>query len=363
MPYPLLLHARHRDDGVLYQPFGPWVVPWRFDGFLPEYHALRTGAGLVDVSHFAFLEVRGRDRLGWLHRLLSNDIQRLTPGRGCRAALLAPNGKLIAELLVLADEDAAWLMAEASRAAALQEALARYVFTEDVVLTAHERGRAVFAVQGPGAAEVLTQVLGRVTTLSSEEDHAALALDDIPVRLIRHRLAAAFGLLCIVEAARAPEAWHRLRTRGRASGLALAGWEALNAARLEAGRPWDGLDLDESTLLPETGLEAVLASETKGCYVGQEVVARMQTYGSPSRRLVGLVGEGRDAPQAGDRLVRGGEDVGRVTSGAFSPARDRGIGFGYVKRGAYEAGTKVEILQGNRRWSASVAPRPVVPAS
>jgi aminomethyltransferase len=137
-------------------------------------------------------------------------------------------------------------------------------------------------------------------------------------------------------------------------GLTLVGWEALNTARIEAGIPWFGIDMDMTNLLPETGLEDVLASGTKGCYLGQEIIARMRTYGSPNKKLMGLRVEGRDVPQAGDGIVRAGEMVGRVTSGCDSPALRRPIAMGYVKRGAYEPGTAVEIVRGDDRLAATV---------
>jgi len=110
MVMPLLLHGRHAGPHVLYQPFGPWIVPWRFGSLEEEYLALRTGVGLIDDSTQALLEVQGADRTSFLHNLLTNDIKRLTPGTGCRSALLTPNAKLIAEFLVLVDLSSIWLL-------------------------------------------------------------------------------------------------------------------------------------------------------------------------------------------------------------------------------------------------------------
>jgi len=115
--------------------------------------------------------------------------------------------------------------------------------------------------------------------------------------------------------------------------------------------------------LPETGLSAVAVSDTKGSYIGQEIVARMQTYGSANKKLMGLRITGDEAVEAGDRIVRQGEALGQVTSACRSPALQRPIAMGYVKRGVYEPGTAVEILHGTARLTASVAARPIVPAS
>ncbi|MBI3330610.1 MAG: aminomethyl transferase family protein [Candidatus Omnitrophica bacterium] len=365
MPPTLLLHGKHGGPAVRYEPLGEWLVPWRFGAFEDEYRALRAGAALIDYSTQALLECRGADRTSFLQRLLTNDLMRLSPGSGCRAALLTPSAKLLAELLVLADAEALWLLCDLPRAAVVAQALEQYRFSDQVTVTNHERRQAVLALEGPRTIERLTALAGDVASLPATGDHRAASLQGLPVRLIRHTVAGGIGVLCAVDADQVESAWELLTRAGRPQRLAPVGWEALNTARIEAGIPWFGLDMDETTLLPETGLQALTVSETKGCYVGQEVIARMQTYGSASKQLMGLLVEGADVVERGDRIVRDGHEVGWVTSGCYSPALQRPIAMGYVKRGAYEAGTSVEIIRGERRVAATVAERPLVrlPAS
>ena len=109
MSVTLLLHGKHGATAT-YEPFGPWLVPWRFDAAEAEYQTLRAATGLLDVSTRALIELRGADRADFLQRLLTNNIARLAPGSGCRAALLEASAKLIADLLVLAEADAHWLL-------------------------------------------------------------------------------------------------------------------------------------------------------------------------------------------------------------------------------------------------------------
>jgi aminomethyltransferase len=359
MPYPLLLHAKHRDTSVTYEPFGEWLVPWRFDSLEAEYAALRTGAGLIDYSTQALIEVRGKDRASFLHTLLSNDIKRLAPGHGCQAALLTASAKLLASLLVVADADALWLLCDANRAPTVCQTLERYRFTEEVILTNHERREAVLALQGPRTFKMLSPLTGTHSDLQHPGDHVAGSFHDIPLRIIRHTLTGEAGALCLCPAEHAAKVWSHL---ARQEGARLVGWEALNTARVEAGIPWYGIDLDDTCLLPETGLEGELASDTKGCYLGQEIVARMQTYGSASRKLMGLVFDGNQVPAAGDALERDGKVVGNVTSACFSPLKKQSVGLGWVKRGAYEPGTQVELLRSGERLPVVVAERPLVPS-
>lgn len=381
MPYPLLLHAHHHPNAV-YEPFGEWVVPWRFEDVETEYARLRSAVGLIDYSTQGCVTVGGEDRVSFLHNLLSNDIKRLVPGAGCRAALLTSTAKLIAELLVLADATTIRLLCDATRTAAVAKTLEHYCFRERVVVTNQERSQAVLALQGPRTMECLTNLLGTVVSLPQPGDHMSVSLGGIPGRLVRYTLTGEAGVLCLVPAEQAQPAWEYLQHAGSAHGLGLVAWEALNVARIEGGLPWFGQDMDEETLLPETGLERVALSETKGCYVGQEIMARLQSQGSVSKRLMGLELEGNDVPEPGASLLAAasghrnaptapgeprptwgrGEALGRVTSACFSPTLGRAIAMGYVKRSAYAPGTPLLILHRGTPLLARVVNRPFVPA-
>ncbi len=353
---PLLLHGRHGGPTVAYQPLGDWLVPWRFTSVEEEYQTLQTDAGLLDLSTLALIECRGPDRVDFLQRILTNDLKGLAPGSGCRAALLTPQAKLLADLLVLADPDAVWLLCHLSRADTVARTLDTYHFSEELTLTNHERRDAALALLGPRALEMASRLLDRALALPRPSDHALLEWEGMRLRVIRQHLLTGGlpGVICLVPAERAPAFWDALLRAGRACGVRPVGWEALNIARIEAGVPWFGLDMDETTLLPETGLEAIVASDAKGCYVGQEIVARLATYGSVSKKLMGLLMEGEDAPASGETIWREGEEVGRMTSACRSLALKRPIGMGYIKRGAYEAGTAVHIAHGTSRLSATV---------
>ncbi|MBI4341132.1 MAG: aminomethyl transferase family protein [Candidatus Omnitrophica bacterium] len=357
MAYPLLLHGRHGEKAV-YETVGEWLAPWRIVSTDAEYQMLRSGVGLIDYSTQALIEVQGADRAAFLHNLLTNDITRLAPGGGCHAALLTANAKLVAELLVIAEAESIWLMCDALRAPAVAQTLERYHFSEAVTITNHERRQAVLAVQGPHTMAALTQLVGGPVALPQPGDHLQATIEGVPVRLIRWSLAREIGVLCLAAAEEAEALWHLLLQQGLAWGMKAVGWEALNIARIEAGVPWFGLDMTEEHLLPETGLEATAVSDTKGCYLGQEVIARLSTYGSVSKRLMGLVVEGTAVPATGDAIVRDGEELGRVTSACQSPALGRPIALGYVKRGGYEPGIRVEILHDSKRLPATVTVRP-----
>lgn len=352
MAYPLLLHAYHSPGEVAYETFGEWIVPWRFTGFEEEYAALRVAAGLIDYSTQAFIQVSGADRTSFLHNLLTNDIKRLTQGHGCRAALLTANAKCIADLIILADTDSLSLVCDANRASTVTDTLNHYLFSEDVRLANQERSHAVIAVQGPASRQVLEGIVGNLPPLADPYDHAFVKVEGVHVRVVRLTLAGGDGFACCVAVGFEKRFWELCRN------IKPVGWQALNTARIEAGLPWFGIDFDETNLLPETGLEKTAVSDTKGCYLGQEIIARLATYGSVNKKLVCFKIDGQAVPDSGDAVFCGKEEAGLVTSACWSALLKQPVALGYVKRPFYAAETAVVIAHKNQRLSGKVAGHP-----
>ena len=362
-PIPLLLHGRHGGPTVTYRRFHRWIVPWRFTSLTEEYDALRAGLGLIDVSTQGVIEVRGHDRLSFLNALLTNDLKRIAPGSARGAALLDASAKLVADVLVINDPDVVWLLCDIDHAATVAQVLERYHVSEDVAVINHERSHAILALEGPEAMRGFRELVGASAAASLKRPGQQIMIEweQIPARFVRQSWIGGDGLLCLVPAQAAPLVWNLLGRAGEPLGLRFVGWEALNIARIEAGIPWIDVDMDATNLLPETGLVPRLVSDTKGCYLGQEIIARLQTYGSMSKRLMHLVIEGDRVPEPGDQIVSHGHDpeepLGQVTSACSSVALARPLAMGYVKRGAYAPGTRVEIVSGATRVPAMVSER------
>lgn len=326
------------------------------------YRAVQERCGLIDWPAWGLIRVGGVDRAGFLHNLLSNDITALQPGGGCEAALLTASGKLLAHLIVLADSDALWLLADRARLATVVSTLERYRITEDVALTDVSADWTVLALQGPQSPALLKNVLRCTRALSKPLAHCLViypprqagASERDVVRCLAYPLTRHPGVLLTVP----PRLAEGLRGLLRQHGAAPVGSETLNVLRLEAGMPWDGIDTDDTNLLPETGLEEQLVSYTKGCYVGQEVIARLHTYGSVSQHLMGLVFDGTAVPERGEQILKDGHPSGRITSACFSPALNRPIALGYVKRPFYEAGALVTVMHQGRSLAATLVKPP-----
>lgn len=307
-----------------------------------ECAAVRSAAGFFDLSHHGAVEITGAERASFLHGLTSNDVKGITPDRGVYAMFLNPQAKILADAYIVALEHAHWLLLHsASLAAKVLRLLDQYHFGEDVAFTDRAGTWTQLALQGPRAQTIL-DTLGAPVGALGELEHIVWTVADQPVRVIRCSLTGERGYLLIADAAYGAPLWQRLIAAGQAHGLRPAGYEALDVLRLEAGIPWYGRDMDETTLAPETGLDAAL-SDTKGCYVGQEIVARVASQGQVQRRLMGLRIASAVVPQPGDGVLCDGREAGVITSAAFSPTLKEPIALAYLHRSAQTAGLAVEI--------------------
>jgi folate-binding protein YgfZ len=296
-----------------------------------EAAAVRRGAGLFRLPQRGVLAVEGRDRVRWLDGMLSNDVAGLAPGperSGCYALLLTRKGRIVADLRVLLRPEALWLELPRGAVAPVAETLGRFIVADDVVLRDASQELERLALEGPAAPEILEAALGAPLPLAAE------AGADVELAGV-HLLVAAFGWSgaparqLFAPAGSGEGVAHALAEAGAARGLVEASAEALEILRIEAGVPRLGTELDEEVLPAEARLERAV-SQTKGCYTGQEIVARLESRGHVNHRLVGLALEGPTPPQVGAEIRAGDRGIGEVTSACLSPAAGA-IALGYVR--------------------------------
>ncbi len=299
-----------------------------------EYWAARDGAGLVVLSGRGVLEATGPARQTFLQGMLSNEVAGLTPGRGRRAALLSPKGAVQAFVRVLALPDRVLLETEDDRLAGLQRTLERHRVAAPVRFAVV--ATSVLAVLGPRADEVVAAA-GLPLPPQEGESHVEGDLAGRVVRLVRAGDLPRGGIVLQLP----PDLAQLARERLIAAGAPAIGDEALDALRIEALRPWYGADVTEANLLHETGLLTELHSPTKGCYVGQEIVARLTARGgNVNKALRGLM---LAAPAvAGSAIAAEGQAIGRLTTAAVSP-RLGPIAMGYVRRSHFAHRSAVEV--------------------
>jgi folate-binding protein YgfZ len=339
-----------------------------------QYRGLLEGAGLLERRDRGRLELTGADRRSYLQGLLTNDIAALSRGRGCYAAFLTAQGRMIADMRVWELGDAVLMDLHADLTASVRDRFDQFIFSEDVQISDVTASRAQFGLYGPGAAGVLSVALGadagsggpapQAADLDALQpfDNRSCRFGPTPVLVCRSDEIGLSGFDLFVEPS---------RVAGLASALSEAGAlpvsrETVEVLRIEAGRPAFGVDMHEDTIPLEAGIEDRAISLTKGCYVGQEIIIRVlhRGHGRVARRLVGLtLGSTARVPSAGDELRAGDRDIGTITSATYSPALERPIALGYVHRDFAEPATEVIVRAGDLVDPAVVTRLPFVDRS
>jgi folate-binding protein YgfZ len=297
-----------------------------------EYELLTEAAGLVDRSERAKLELRGGEAAEFLQGQLTNDVESLAPGEGCYAALLNHKGKIRTDLRVLRGEDWFWLDAEPIGLRPLTHTIDTYSLGREVRSEDLSAERAILSLVGPGARDVLDASPPEREHAFVEGEHGLYVATDLGVDVI-----------CAADDADAVRA---------ALGVEAVSEEAAECLRIESGRPRLGLDMDGDTIPQEAGLNERAVDFEKGCYVGQETVARLHYRGKPNRHLRGLKLSG--PASTGDPIALGERQVGTLGSVCDSP-RLGPIGLALVRREAEPGAT---VLVGEERAEVVELPFP-----
>jgi folate-binding protein YgfZ len=290
-----------------------------------EYERLREGAGLVDRSDRGKLLLTGSEAAEYLQGQVTNDVEALAPGQGCYAALLTHKGKVVADMRILRGPD--WLLidTEPHALAALARNVDMYSIGRDVQLRDVTAERAILSLVGPGARAEIEAQPPRDENAWVEGEHGLYVTTDLGVDII-----------CAVDQAAAVRS---------ALGVEPVSPEAAELARIESGRPRHGIDFDADTIPQEAGLNERAVSFGKGCYVGQETVARLHYKGKPNRHLRGL--KLSEPGQRGDAVMLGEREVGRIGSTAVSPVHGP-IALALIRREA-APGAEVAVGEGGTR--------------
>ena len=331
-----------------------WVLPAHYGDVAAEHKAVGSGVGVIDRSFVGKLTVSGRDRQAFLHAMLSNEVKSLQPGQGTAAAFLDAHGKVMALLQVHVLEDRVLLEVPPGLTEKTLGLFDKFLISEKAYFERADESFAVLAVEGPGATALLSSLAGRSVDLAPNH-HMEVSIAGAPVRVIRRSETGGTGFQCWTMAFHGATLWRALV---EAHALPI-GSRALNVLRMEAGIPWYGHDVDDTVILPETRLEH-LVSYKKGCYIGQEVVARVKYRGHVNRALSGLTLEGDHVPPARAKVVREDREIGWITSAVRSIALGMPIALGYVRREQFTPGTDLTVQDGDVPMRGRVVELPFV---
>jgi folate-binding protein YgfZ len=299
------------------------------DTLTTDYRTITEACGLLDRSERGKLALTGQDAASFLQGQVTNDVEGLSAGTGCYAAFLTPKGKMLGDLRILDTGDELLLDTERAALQGLFNMIRRFSIGYDVELHKRTVERGLLSLIGPGAGALA----GASELPAFEHAHALVSVPGTGSHARAIRTDVGVDLLCYAEDT------ERLRAALEDAGAVAVGEAAVECLRIERGRPRYGIDLDDSVIPEEAGLNERAVSFTKGCYVGQETVARLFYRGKPNRQLRGLR---LSAPACtGDELSFDGRAVGQLASIAESP-RFGAIGLALVRREA-PPGTTVAL--------------------
>jgi len=356
------LHSIHEHLGASFTDFAGWMMPVRYSSDLSEHHAVRTAAGIFDISHMAEIHVRGADAGVFLDYALAGKLSGIALAQAKYSLLLNEAGGIIDDLVTyrLADEHFL-VVANAGNRFAAASALKDRAAGFDVAVTDESDDYALIAVQGPVSRAVLEATAGLTdfaTPLDElkyyRETAATFTGHDLIIARTGYTGEDGFELYIHVDAA--ADLWAALTVAGEPLGLVPAGLACRDTLRLEAGMPLYGHELTLSTFPAQAGLGRVVALSKEGDFVGRSAIEAGPDAGA--RVLVGLTAEGRRAGRADYVIYNGDTEVGTITSGALSPTLGHPIAMAYVTPDVSEVGTVLHIDVRGSRIAASVVSLP-----
>lgn len=352
------LHAAHVALGARMVPFGGWDMPVEYSGITAEHMAVRTAAGLFDVSHMGEIELAGKDALAAVQHITSNDAAKLQVGQAQYSALTTPSGGFVDDVLVYRfgpshfllvvnagsiEKDHAWIAEHAPKAG-------------DVAIVNSSDRYALLAVQGPKAVGIVQSLTAIDLSAIKYYWFAYGEVAGVRATVSKTGYTGEDGVEIMVPPQFATRLWDALLEAGKADGLVPCGLGARDTLRLEAGMRLYGNDMDETTSVVECDLNWIVGWK-KDAFIGSGVLHAHKTNGT-TRKIVGFEMLDRAIARHGHQVLRDGQPVGEVTSGTQTPYLKKAIGMAYVPLDMTAPDTEFEIDVRGRRARARVVPMP-----
>jgi aminomethyltransferase len=352
------LYDLHVAAGARLVPFGGWSMPLQYSGIIAEHQAVRGAVGLFDLSHMGRLYFRGQPGRALLQHITTNDVEALAPGRAQYSLICAEDGGILDDTVAYNLGDEHLLVVNASNRLKVLTWLGRQAAAANLAATVDDLTgeTAMLGLQGPLAEAVLQPLTA--LDLSALRFYAATSgsVAGLTALVARTGYTGEDGFELVVRAADGPDLWQALAARRDPAQPVACGLGARDTLRLEAGMALYGHELDEATNPFEAGLGRVVKLE-KGPFAGRAALQALSRR-EPDRRLVGFQMVGRAVPRQGYPILVSGAQVGKVTSGSFSPTLGKGLGLAYVQASAAEPGRLVEVLIRERSEPARVVALP-----
>jgi aminomethyltransferase len=350
------LYENHRRAGGKLVDFAGWQLPVQYSSVMDEHRAVRTTAGLFDVSHMGEFKVTGPDAERLLQHLTPNDVSKLTPGRIHYSGLLTEAGTYVDDLLVYRIDDEEFLLVVNAANSEKDFAWIEGRIEGEVALEDVSASYGLLALQGPRAEEILAELTSIDLAAIRYYRFEIGDVDGHRAIVSRTGYTGEDGFELYVSPDSAPIIWDRLVEVGAPHGLIPAGLGARDTLRLEAAMALYGHEIDDSTTPLDAGLGWVVKLG-KGEFLGRDVLVAQKSEGL-RQKLVGFEMTGRGIGRQGYDVLARGEVVGRVTSGTMSPTLGKAIGMAYVPPGLAEVGAEIEIQVRKNSVPAVIVPIP-----
>ena len=360
---PLGLHEFHEALNARFTEVNGMEIVEDYGDWLAEHAALRNSAGVLDLSFRSRLVLTGADRVRLLNGQVTNNVKDLPVNEGCYAALVTNKGRMQSDLNIYILPEEILLDFEPGLGAAIAERFDKFIIADDVQVVDAAPHYGLLSVQGPQSWPVIERV-GLNFPMPDKEFQSRSIKDETlgEIYCVNRPRTGANGFDLFAPTNSLAALADKLMAATKQLGGRACGWRALETARIEAGIPRFGAEMDATNLPPEAGIDARAISYTKGCYIGQEVIARIRTYGQVAKALRGLrfAGGGEAVPRKGDKLFFGDKDVGYVCSAIHSPALNAHIGMGYVRRERNQIGTELKVRTASGEVTTTIVETPFV---
>jgi aminomethyltransferase len=345
----------HRAAGAKIVPFAGFLMPLQYEGIVAEHRAVRTAAGLFDVSHMGEFEITGPGAVEFADRLLTNHVAAAEPGQAVYSPMCLPDGGIVDDLLAYRHDDHVGLVVNAANIDGDWEHVTAAA-PRGVTLTNRSEEIAQLALQGPRSVEILSGLVSPAVLELAYYRFAEITLWDAPTLISRTGYTGEDGFELYFPNEYADRFWERLLRAGKSAGLVPVGLGARDTLRLEMGFCLYGNDIDRTTHPLEAGLGWTVKLD-KPDFMGKEALVSAKARGL-TRKLAGFQVEGPRVPRHGMEASQDGHAVGTVTSGGFSPSLERGIGLAYVPPALAKDGSSFQVRAGAADLPARVVPRP-----
>jgi len=364
----LPLEEMHRQSGAIFAERDGFMLPANYGGgdARTEYEAVRggSGAGLIDLSSVrSRIEVSGAEAVQFLNGLITNDMKTLGAGAWMPAAFPNVQGRLLAHVRVMRPTEAISFLFDTETATheKVFQTLARFTLAGDFRIRDVSHETAQFSLQGAKSPDIIEEALGR-SAAQTERGRVSVVSrggSDHPVTIARATHTGEDGYDLFIAGAEAPALWEALREAGACP----IGFEAFELLRVEAGVPRYGVDVSDTNVVLEAGQDEAV-SYTKGCYIGQEIIARIHWRGHVAKRLAGLILEDERQLAADAKVISTeGKEIGRVTSAVHSPRLARTVALGIIRYDYLQPGTPVTVVSDEESHAAHIAELPFVRGS